>query len=246
MCVFVSRPMRIVTFLRKNRETPKRVVDFPRERDTFRNKLMEIVEDFEEKSYNKNGKPRKSSRILRVKPNFFICPFFFSSFFSIFSCFFSFFHFFIFYIFLSFFHFSHFFICLIFSSFFSFFSLCCVCVVCLCVCLFVCLFVCVCVCLFVCLFVCCCVVVVCCCCGNRNVSDVLRSPLQRTMSWMKTMKTSGNSTTVWSVNDLLHRRRARRTLSWEKTLCTSTSNTTTTNWNVNFLLEEVEDGRYFH
>ena len=38
MCVFVSRPMNIVTFLRKNRETAKRVVEFPRERDTFRNK----------------------------------------------------------------------------------------------------------------------------------------------------------------------------------------------------------------
>ena len=49
MCVFVSRPLKIVTFLRKNGETPKRVVDFPRERDTFRNKNMEIVEDFDEK-----------------------------------------------------------------------------------------------------------------------------------------------------------------------------------------------------
>ena len=48
--------------------TPKRVVDFPRERDTFRNTIMEIVEDFDEKSYNNNGKPWKSSRILRVKP----------------------------------------------------------------------------------------------------------------------------------------------------------------------------------
>ena len=38
MCVFVSRPMKIVTFLRKNAETAKRVVDFPLERDTFRNK----------------------------------------------------------------------------------------------------------------------------------------------------------------------------------------------------------------
>ena len=46
MCVFVSRPMNIVTFLRKNGETPKRVVDFPQERDTLRNKIMEIVEDF--------------------------------------------------------------------------------------------------------------------------------------------------------------------------------------------------------
>ena len=49
MCVFVSRPMKIVTFLRKNDYLPKRVVDFPRERNTFRNKIMEIVEDFDEK-----------------------------------------------------------------------------------------------------------------------------------------------------------------------------------------------------
>ena len=52
--------MKIVTFLRKNADLPKRVVDFPRERDTFRNKIMEIVEDFDEKSYNINGKPWKS------------------------------------------------------------------------------------------------------------------------------------------------------------------------------------------
>ena len=84
MCVFVSRPMKIVTFLQKNGYTPKRVVDFPLERDTFRNKIMEIVEDFDEKSYNNNGKPLKSSRILRVNPNFFI----FLSFFIIFLHFF--------------------------------------------------------------------------------------------------------------------------------------------------------------
>ena len=72
MWVFVSRPMKIVTFLRKNDYPPKRVVDFPLERDTFRNKIMEIVEDFDEKSNNNNGKPWKSSRISRVKPDFFI------------------------------------------------------------------------------------------------------------------------------------------------------------------------------
>ena len=48
MCVFVSRPMKIVTFLRKNGDPAKRVVDFPLERDTFRNKIMEIVDDFDE------------------------------------------------------------------------------------------------------------------------------------------------------------------------------------------------------
>ena len=58
--------MKIVTFLRKNDYPPKRVVDFPLERDTFRNKIMEIVEDFDEKSYNNNGKSWKSSRILCV------------------------------------------------------------------------------------------------------------------------------------------------------------------------------------
>ena len=49
MCVFVSRSMKIVTVPLKNGETPKRVVDFPLERDTFRNKIMEIVENFDEK-----------------------------------------------------------------------------------------------------------------------------------------------------------------------------------------------------
>ena len=57
MCVFVSRPMKIVTFPWKNGDSPKRVVEFPRERNTFRNEIMEIVEDFDEKSYNNNGKP---------------------------------------------------------------------------------------------------------------------------------------------------------------------------------------------
>ena len=93
MCVFVSRPMKIVTFLRKNDYTPKRVVDFPRERDTFRNKIMEIVEDFDEKSYNNNGKHWKSSKILRVNPIFFHFSFFFHHFSQFFSFFF---HFFIF------------------------------------------------------------------------------------------------------------------------------------------------------
>ena len=43
MCVFVSRPMKIVTFLRENEYLPKRVVDFHRERDTFRNNLTNKV-----------------------------------------------------------------------------------------------------------------------------------------------------------------------------------------------------------
>ena len=110
-CVFfVSRPMKIVTFLQKNDYPQKRVVDFHRERDTFRNKIMEIVKDFDEKSYNNNGKLWKSSRILRVNPIFFI----FLSFFIIFllfffSFFFMFFIFFIFFIFSFFFMFPFFF-----------------------------------------------------------------------------------------------------------------------------------------
>ena len=100
MCIFVSRPLKIVTFLLKNGYHPKRVVEFLRERETFRNKIMEIVEDFDEKSYNNNGKSWKSSRILRVNPFFFHFSFFiiflhFFDFFSFFHLFFifSFFHF---------------------------------------------------------------------------------------------------------------------------------------------------------
>ena len=107
--------MKIVTFLRKNDYSPKRVVDFPWERDTFQNKIMEIVEDFDEKSYNNNGKPWKSSRILRLNPFFF---FIFLSFFIIFLHFSVFFFFFLsffqFFFIFSFFHFFFFFIFFIF------------------------------------------------------------------------------------------------------------------------------------
>ena len=41
--------MKIVTFPLENDYPPKRVVDFPRERDTFRKKIMETVDDFDEK-----------------------------------------------------------------------------------------------------------------------------------------------------------------------------------------------------
>ena len=94
-----------------NCDPPKFVVDFLRERDTFRNKIMKIVEDFDEKSYNNNGKPWKSSRILRVKPNFFIFSFFPFFIFS-FSSFFEFFSFSLFFFFFSFFQFFHF-LCLV-------------------------------------------------------------------------------------------------------------------------------------
>ena len=90
---------------------------------------------FNEKSYNNNGKPWKSSRILRVNPMFSF--FFFFNHFSPFFLFFSFFHFFIFSIFrifscfpfFHFFHFSHLFMffsfsllfCFLFFQFFLFF-----------------------------------------------------------------------------------------------------------------------------
>ena len=89
MCVGVSRPMKTVTFLRKNGYTAKRVVDFPQERDTFRNKIMEIVKDFDEENYNNNGKPWKLSRILRVNPIFHLSFIFLSfsfMFFHVLSC----------------------------------------------------------------------------------------------------------------------------------------------------------------
>ena len=120
MCVFVSRQTKIVTFHRKNDYHPKRVVEFPRERDTFRNKIMEIVEDLNEKSYNNNGKPWKSSRILRVNPFFHFSFFFhhFSPFFVLFSFFtfsfvliFSFFFFFTFFLIFLIFSFFHFLSC---------------------------------------------------------------------------------------------------------------------------------------
>ena len=122
MCVFVSRPMKIATCLRKNDHTPKRVVDFPLERDRFRNKIMEIVEDFDEKSYNNNGKPWKSSRILRVNPIFSFFLSFSHIFFHFLSFSFIFFHFlsfsFIFFYFLLFLHFLSF--SFIFFHFLSF------------------------------------------------------------------------------------------------------------------------------
>ena len=104
---FCFTPNENCHFSSEKRDPPKRVVDYHRERDTFRNKIMEFVEDFHEKSYNNNGKPWKSSRILRVNPMFFI----FLSFFIIFLHFSSFFIFYFFH-FLIFFSsiFSHFFI----------------------------------------------------------------------------------------------------------------------------------------
>ena len=112
-CVFLFRPMKIVTFLRKNRETAKRVVDFLRERDTFRNKIMEIVEDFD-------GKKVRTTVNLEIVEDFacesiFHFSFFFHHFFSIFRFFFIF-------------HFSCSFIVFTFRSFsFIFFHFLCLC-----------------------------------------------------------------------------------------------------------------------
>ena len=79
MCLFVSRPMKIVTFPRKNGDPAKRVVDFPLERDTFRNKIMEIVEDLTCES-----KSLHFSFFFHRFSSFFSFFFFFKNFFSIF------------------------------------------------------------------------------------------------------------------------------------------------------------------
>ena len=67
--MFFSRPLKIATFrCKKNGDLPpKLVVDFLSENThTFR-KIVEIVEHFDEKSYNNSGKPWNSSRFLHVK-----------------------------------------------------------------------------------------------------------------------------------------------------------------------------------
>ena len=52
---------------------PKLVIDFLRERDTFRTKSVDIVKDFVEKGFHNNGKLVED---LCLKQNFFIfhCP----------------------------------------------------------------------------------------------------------------------------------------------------------------------------
>ena len=76
----------------KKRRPPKLVVDFLLEKDAFR-KIMEIVEDVDGKRHNNNGKPWKSSRILRG--SFFHLLLFYFFYFPCCSFFhFSFFHFF--------------------------------------------------------------------------------------------------------------------------------------------------------
>ena len=120
MCVFVSRPMKIVTFLLKNDYTPKRVVDFPWERDTFRNKIMEIVDDFDERSYNNNGKTLEIVEDFECESIFFHFSFYFHHF----SPFFRFFFIFSFsFIFLHFLSFSFIFFHFLLSSFIFFYFL---------------------------------------------------------------------------------------------------------------------------
>ena len=88
---FVSCPIEIVHFLWRTTSPQNGVVYFLREEDTFR-KNMQVVTDFVEKSYDNNGKPWKSSKILRGDVQrfrffhvFFVFPFFF--FFSFFFLF---------------------------------------------------------------------------------------------------------------------------------------------------------------
>ena len=66
MFVFVSRPMNIVTFLRKT-ITPQNGLLIFLGKETHSETHMEIVDNFDEKSYNNNGKPWKSSRIFDEK-----------------------------------------------------------------------------------------------------------------------------------------------------------------------------------
>ena len=110
MCVFCFTTNKNATFLRKNADT---FIG----KETFRNKIREIVEDFDEKSYNNNGKT------LEILEDF-ACE---AKFLHFSSCFIIFLHFSIFsnfHVFLQFFHFFNFFHFIIFSfsSFFLFFS----------------------------------------------------------------------------------------------------------------------------
>ena len=72
MCVFVSRPMKIVTFLRKKVTPQNGLLIFLCKETHSETKSWKSSRIFDEKSYNNNGKPWKSSRILCVNLNFFI------------------------------------------------------------------------------------------------------------------------------------------------------------------------------
>ena len=110
--------MKIVIFLWKNAGSPKRVVDFPLARDTFRNKNHGNRRGFRRtKSYN-NGKPSEIVEDFACESKFLHVSFFFHHFLHFFIFFnFSIFSFLQFFHFLSFFHFSMFFL----FSFFQFF-----------------------------------------------------------------------------------------------------------------------------
>ena len=67
-----SHPMNIDTFPQKNADPPKQVVDFPRERDTFRNKSIEIVGDFDEKKLQQKRQNLEIVEDFACESNFFI------------------------------------------------------------------------------------------------------------------------------------------------------------------------------
>ena len=69
LCVFLFVQKKKITLPLENSETPRWVVGFLLEKETFqKKKLMEIVDVFVEHFFNNNDKPTKSSRMLRVKP----------------------------------------------------------------------------------------------------------------------------------------------------------------------------------
>ena len=62
-CVFLFRVQRKLSlFMRKNCETPKLVADFLLEKDTFRKKIMEIVQDNIEKFTTTTANPGNRRR----------------------------------------------------------------------------------------------------------------------------------------------------------------------------------------
>ena len=56
MCVFVSRPMKLSLFFGKTITPQNGLLIFLWKETHSETKIMEIVEDFDEKSYNNNGK----------------------------------------------------------------------------------------------------------------------------------------------------------------------------------------------
>ena len=120
MCVFVSRSMKIATFLRKNGDFQNGLLIFFWKKTHSETKSWKSSRISTKKSYNNNGKPWKSSRLLRVRPNFFIFLSFFIIFLHFFVVFSSFFLIFPFFHFFHFFMFRFFFLFLFSSCFFIF------------------------------------------------------------------------------------------------------------------------------